>query len=121
MCDTVIQEAGTGKKTLVGVFDRFNFPSVPAQIVGFTFFARLTDLNGSYTFRIDVADLREDKILARIETNEVTHDDPLGSMDLVLTMPPIQFNNFGMHEFQLYANRVYLGRYVIDVRKLEGA
>src|SRR3990172_6809166 len=119
MCDTVIQEAGTGKKTLVGVFDRFVFPNVPAQIGGFTFFARITDLNGSYSFRIDVVDLREDKKLARIETNEFTHDDPLGSMDLVLPIPPIRFINFGKHEFQLYANNIYLGRCVIDVTKLE--
>ena len=119
LCDTVIIEEGTGKKSLIGVFDRFNFPEFPAQVQGFSFYARLTDVEGNYTFRIDVTDLEFDKVILSIDSSEALTPENVRYMDLVLTMPPVKFPRPGNYEFQLYANRVYIGREVVIVRKLE--
>ena len=60
LCDWIIIECGTGKKTLVGIFDELGSPSFPAsRTVGF--YARLTDLEGSYHFNVRIVRLDGDE------------------------------------------------------------
>jgi len=56
ICDMIIIEAGTKKKTLVGVFDAVNAQRVLTPVrVGL--YARLTDMEGTYAFKIHVVHL----------------------------------------------------------------
>jgi hypothetical protein len=119
LCDTIITDAKTTKKTLVGIFESFNLPQLPSAVAGYSFFARLADMEGKYYFRINVVSLEGDKSIAVINSSEI--NVPAGNryIDLALTMPQITFEKAGLHEFQLLANEIYLGRVVIEVRKME--
>jgi hypothetical protein len=114
LCDTIIIEQGTGKKTLVGLFEALNaggFPTV--QRIGF--YARLTDLEGKYRFSVRVVriDGQKEEFVAGAEV-DFTADNRLGILELALNLPPLPFPNPGRYEFQLFADDVYLGRATID-------
>jgi len=68
LCDWIIIEQGTGKKTLVGLFDNLNAPAFPfLRPLGF--YARLTDLDGDYKFDVRVVRLEGagEELMARAE------------------------------------------------------
>src|SRR5260370_41238879 len=89
ICDYVILEAGTNKKTLVGVFDSVNTTQLPVfQRLGF--YARLTDMWGKYRFKIRIVVLdEEEQLIGGLETNEIEATDRLAIMELALNLPPV--------------------------------
>ena len=119
LCEYVIVEARTEKKTIVGVFDDIWSPTEPV-IQRVAFFARLTDLQGLYRFNIKVVRITKDgeELVAagEVATPE-SFEDPLKKLDIALNLPPTTFPGFGMYEFQLFANDIYLGRAVLNCRR----
>ena len=120
ICDSIITEAVTNKKTLVGIFDSIKVSQLPVfQRVGFYF--KLTDLSGKYRFTVRIVKLDGEQLLGGLDTNEFEWHDPLSPVHLALNLPPLQFKEFGRYEFQLLANDVYLGRATVNVTKMEVA
>lgn len=119
LCDQVILEQGTGKKTLVGIFEDINSPGEPIpHRVGF--FARMTDLEGSYNFAIKVVRIApEGEVVVAGGQLSLPQaiTDRLANVDLALNVPAV-FPKFGKYEFQLFANDMYIGRAVLNCRKL---
>ena len=109
-CDRVITEAKTNKKTVVGIFDRWVFPQLPAHFQ-FWLYARLIDAEGEYAFRVKVIRLEDDERLAEALTNPIKIADTLmGAADLALPFPPVLIERPGPYEVQLFANEVFIGR-----------
>ena len=119
LCDTIITDAKSQKKTLVGIFDWFTFPKLPAGLGGFSVYARLTDAEGLYIFKLRFVRLEDDKLLAEAFTDELEAKDRFGFVDLALAVPILAFERAGRYEFQLYANDVYVGRTTVTVRVKE--
>jgi hypothetical protein len=121
LCDRIIVEQGTGKKTLVGIFEDLSSPTEPVtQQVGF--FARMTDLEGKYVFDIKVVRIAaEGEIVvggANIQMRgPIT--DRLMNLEIALNAPVV-LPAFGKYEFQLFANDMYIGRAILNFRKQEG-
>lgn len=113
LCDRVITEAGTNKKTVVGVFDTLHAVQLPFQ-VQFSLYIRLTDAQGRYRFEVKIVHLETDTPLAGARTSELQMGDPLGYYELVMPFPSIPFPTEGRYEFQIYANDVYVGRTTIN-------
>ena len=110
LCDVIIVEQGTGKKSLIGLFETLNVSSFPAvQKVGL--FARLTDMEGHYHFAVRIVRLDGDKeeLMAGAEL-EYKADDRLAILDIALNLPPVPFIGAGRYEFQLFADGIYIGR-----------
>ena len=63
LCDAAITEAGSGKKTLVGIFDRIFTRSIPADHGPFWLYAKMTDMHGSNSIRIEIVHLKTEKKL----------------------------------------------------------
>jgi hypothetical protein len=115
LCDWIIVEQGTAKKTLVGLFDSLNSSSFPTlRPIGF--YARLTDLEGHYhfTLRIVRLDGEKEELMAGAEF-EYKADDPLGILEIALNLPSVPFTTPGRYEFQLYTEDIYVGRAVLNV------
>ncbi len=115
LCDTVIQDAQTQKKSLIGVFGQIASLTFPT-IANLSIFARLTDAEGNYRFRIEVVNLKDDKaIFALPLPGELSSDNQLGFVELVLNIQGLLIPDQGKYEFQLWSNDVYLGRTTLDV------
>lgn len=117
LCDQVIIDAQTNKKTLIGVFDNVNSFKYPATIK-LAVYAKLRDAEGVYDFRIRVVSLRDESSIANIEIKQARIRDPLQPTELAINIPVLQFREPGKYEFQLYANDVYLSRITIEARQI---
>jgi hypothetical protein len=116
ICDKIIEEAQTGKKTLVGLFGRLNAAQLPVALP-FAIYVKLTDGEGDYAFRINISLLDEtsEQLVAQVSTPPQNIPSRLTVAELALNLPPIPFSKFGRHEVQLYANEVYIAHTTLDV------
>jgi Family of unknown function (DUF6941) len=117
LCDQVIIDAQTNKKTLIGVFDNVNSYSYPAT-VKLALYAKLRDAEGVYDFRVRVVSLKDESAVANLEIKEARIPNPLQPTELAINIPVLQFREPGRYEFQLYANDVYLSRITIEARQI---
>ena len=116
LCDQAIVEAGTNKKTLVGIFDRVNVVGV-----GLTpgVYAKLTDAEGRYRFRIDYVHVPTDRMLGQAETPDLIEvRDRLESFELVVRFPAV-VDQPGLYEFRLFANGAYVGRTTFSAQQAQ--
>ena len=117
LCDQVIIDAQTNKKSLIGVFDNLNSLTYPAKIT-LAVYAKLRDAEGTYNFKIRLVSLRDESEIANFEIKEAKLPDPLQSVELAFNMIGLKFHETGKYEFQLYANDVYLSRIIMDARQI---
>lgn len=115
LCDQVIIDAQTKKKSLIGVFDNINWFGNPAPAT-LAVYAKLKDAQGTYNFNIRVVSLKDESVLTNIEIKGVAIPNPLQSVELAFNMVGLQFREPGKYEFQLYANDVYLSRVTVEAR-----
>jgi hypothetical protein len=117
-CESVIHDAETQKKTLVGIFDRIMSSTVPLQVAGLGLYAKLVEGSGKYTLRIRMVNLKDEaQVLdVSVPANWSVAEAPL---EFGVNFRGIGIPAFGTYEFQLYANDNYLGRTVFKVDKLE--
>lgn len=121
LCDKVITEAGSYKKTLVGIFDRWLLPQLPTNVGGFWVYGRLTDAAGKYVFKVRFVYLDDDKVLGEAVTDEITATDRLAFFDLAFPVPALAVEKPGLYEIQLYSNDIYIGRTTALVVLREGS
>jgi hypothetical protein len=115
VCDRIIVEEGTAKKSVIGIFTRVNAPRLPfAWPLGF--YAKMTDGEGEYKFRVAVVCANDNRPVAGLDLTPVNISDRLHSVELALNLPPVPFERAGRYEFQLYGNDVFLGHVTLDVR-----
>lgn len=117
ICESVIHDAETQKKTLVGIFDRLLSAGVPVGISGLGVYAKLVEGSGEYTFKIRLVSLKDESPLLDIST-PANWQVPEAPLEFAVNFRGLQFPAFGDYEFQLFANDVYLGRAVFKVEKL---
>jgi len=121
LCDGSIQEAGTNKLTLLGLFGNWSSATFPVTFPPFRLYARVTDMNGNYVFRIDVVELETDTRIATLAMPSMNSADPLQCFDITLIWPMITFQRPGRYEFQLHANDEFIGRTTANVHLLTEA
>ena len=119
VCDSGTFDPNSGKKTLVGIFDRVitrNFPTSRSYSVYF----RLTDAQGNYRFKVQYAQVETDNILGEFETRDIVNiKNRLDTFDLFTSSPPLPIPEAGQYEFRLYANNMFLGRIAIKAEQIE--
>jgi hypothetical protein len=120
ICDYVIIEAVSNKKSAIGIFDNLWAEAIPVQQrIGIL--ARLTDMEGQYALSIKVVRIEGDSehLIVKGEFAPVIVVDRLHKIDLALNLPSVQFPAFGAYEIQLFANDIFLGRASLNVQKME--
>lgn len=117
LCDQVIIDAQTKKKSLIGVFDNINWFGNPAPVT-LAVYAKLKDAEGMYNFTVRVVSLKDESVVTSLEVKGASITNPLQSVELAFNMVGLQFREPGKYEFQLYANDVYLSRVTIEARQI---
>ncbi len=116
VCDAGTVEPGSGKKTLVGIFDRVLTDNIPTNRQCALYF-KITDAQGKYIFKIEYAQVSTGAKLAGATSKVLSIEDRLKATDFILDFPPLLIPDAGQYEFRLYANDMYLGRAVITAEK----
>ena len=118
LCDQVIVDAGTNKKSLIGVFENLNALVFPAS-TSMAIYAKLTDAQGKYNFRVRIVHLKNEALLGELEIKDAEFADQLRPAELIINLPGLVFPEAGKYEFQLYANDVYLSRITMEARSIQ--
>ena len=118
VCDQVITEIGTGKKSLIGIFENVNSPVFPTQIrIGI--YAKLVDAQGDYDILIRLVNLKDESKLAdiRAEAKGVKREV---AAEFVVNIAGIVLPEPGKYEFQLFANDAFLHRVTMNAVQFSG-
>jgi len=118
ICDQVIVEQATMKKSLIGVFENLNSPVIPAP-ARLSLYVKLLDADGRYDFLIRLVSLADEKEIVKTEARDVLISPPAAS-EIVLNFAGILLPDSGKYEFQLYGNGIFLHRATMNVNHLSG-
>jgi hypothetical protein len=104
LCSQTIIEQGTGKVSLIGVFNSFFLTTIPGQTSACEAFCQITDAEGDYELRIEVQDLQDNSIIARAEQSHVSIPDRLTTANIIVPVPPLPITRPGIFDFVVFAN-----------------
>jgi hypothetical protein len=114
ICDQVITEQVTNKKSLIGVFNNFYSLSFPALVQRLAVYVKLADAVGDYMFKLRIVKLKDESLIAEIGIK--AHIVDAGNYsELALNMGNIAVPEPGKYEFQLYEGENFLHRVTMQV------
>ncbi len=110
ICDQIITEHVTNKKSLIGVFDNFNSLSFPTLSQRLAVYVKLADAIGNYLFKLRIVKLKDESLIAEIGIQAHITSDASQYSELALSIGNIPVPEPGKYEFQLYSGDDYLHR-----------
>ncbi len=111
ICDYVITEQGSNKKSLIGVFENINAGKFPCVHHGLCVYVKMTEGMGTYRFTLELVDLKNDKVIGKgALPREVTIKSPLTAHELVFNLKGLKFAHAGEYEFRMFANEKIFGQ-----------
>lgn len=112
VCDVAVADPSSGKKNLIGIFDRINVGKFPTKRA-MSLYMKLSDALGYYKLDARYVEVGSGQVLAEAK-GELRATDRLLSLDAHIDFPPLPIPREGRYEFQVYANSVFLGSTFID-------
>lgn len=113
ICDVAVADPTSGKKNIIGIFDRIYVSKFPAKRP-MSLYLKVADAAGNYELETRYVQISTGKALAKA-TGKLNARDKLSSMDMILPFPPLPIPEPGRYEFQIWANSMFLGSTFIDV------
>lgn len=111
ICDYVITEQNTNKKSLIGIFENINAGKFPCIHHALSVYIKMTEGQGVYRFRLELIDLRSDKVVGKGEIPKDIHiTSPLTAHELVFNLRSIKFEHPGEYEFRIFGNDKIFGQ-----------
>ncbi|MGQ0612369.1 MAG: DUF6941 family protein [Planctomycetaceae bacterium] len=104
ICDQIIQEAMTNKKSLIGIFEDVHVTQFPCRYPRIAVYANLTDARGSYSIEVRLIGAQDGAEVGRARTPPVTIESPLQTCEFALQIQNLVFQKPGLYEFQIHAN-----------------
>jgi hypothetical protein len=101
VCDQVIEDSLTKKKSLIGLFTHLQTASFPFQHQQMGLYFCLTDAEGLYHFDIDLVYLNSEQLVCRATLPNIEITDRLQISDFGINIPLLIFPAPGRYEFRL--------------------
>ena len=118
ICDHVITDEATKKKTLVGVFDHIMVKQFPARHGPVALYARLFDTEGTHSCKVDYLRTDTQEILGNA-TGEINVRSRNKSFEFSLSLPAIDVPEAGEYEFRLYLDNRLMHRAHLTALELQ--
>ena len=109
VCDMIIHDAQTNKKSVIGIFSNIGAVSFPANHVALSVYFCVSDAEGEYRFELRLVDLESGQGIGTEHLPPVTIQSRLHSFDCAIQLINVVFPHPGKYEFQLMANDEFLG------------
>lgn len=113
LTDNILTE-DNGKKILIGIFNRFNFPTFPAQAPPWFIFASVDNLEGHNTFTFRLGSRETGEVVFSVG-GEINIIDPLAGVELGIPVPPIVFRRAGTYILEFLVNGNILTSRILQV------
>jgi hypothetical protein len=114
MTDSILTE-DNGKKVLIGIFNRFTFPSFPAQTLPWFIYAAFENCEGSVEFTFNLARSESQEVLFSA-SGRVDIKDPGAGVELPLLVPPVTFMRPGGYILTFILDGKQVGAKTLQVR-----
>jgi hypothetical protein len=101
VCDCVIEDSATRKKSLIGIFTHLRAAVFPFQHQQLGVYFCLTDAEGTYQFDIDLFFLNTNELVCRATLPPIDIADRLQISDFAINIPTLIFPAPGRYEFRL--------------------
>ena len=103
LCDLTIREHGTGKMSLIGIFENISAARFPVVHRALTVYAKLADAEGDYAIRLELLRL-DDSHMVTQGTLRAAFADRMTPGELTVNLENLGFERPGRYEFRLYAD-----------------
>jgi hypothetical protein len=103
LCDHTIREQGTGKVSLIGVFESITSGRFPVVHRALSVYAKLADAEGEYAIRLELVRLDDSQVVAQ-GTLRASFADRMTPGELIFALENLGLERAGRYEFRLYAN-----------------
>ena len=101
VCDQVIEDSLTKKKSLIGLFTHLQALNFPFQHQHMGLYFCLTDAEGNYRFDIDLVYVNTEQLICRTTLPDIVIADRLQISDFGINIPSLIFPAPGRYEFRL--------------------
>jgi hypothetical protein len=109
VCDQVIDDRLSKKKSAIGLFNAVVVPSVPTRLHQLAVMATLTEISGRTPLQLRLMRDEDNRVL--MKTNgHVDAPNPLAMVDLVFAMQGVPISQTGQYAFELLNEGELLGR-----------
>ncbi len=103
ICDMVIEDAESGKKSLIGLFDHVQTEELPSLLNELNVFVSLTDGRGQPSALLRCIRSEDDQVLFSAR-GQIEFPDPLAVVDLHFRICGCEFPTEGEYRFQFFCN-----------------
>jgi hypothetical protein len=107
VCDLIITDADSNKKSLIGLFDRVESAAMPCVVNELHVYLSLTDGHGALDVALACAAVDDGEELFRGQA-AVEFSNPLQVVELHFVFPSAQFPRPGEYRFQFYTEGTLL-------------
>ncbi|MDD4909825.1 MAG: hypothetical protein PHR44_04005 [Candidatus Omnitrophica bacterium] len=120
LCDMVIDDRKTGKKSLVGIFSNINATKVPCIHPRLNVFISLTEGNGEYAGKLKCLYVDKDKTVAEL-AGPILFQSPHQIIDFNFELCGLPLVAFGNYRFDFYCNEelVISRKFTVSQRKTD--
>lgn len=112
ICEAVYTDSGTGKKTLLGIFQGIAVKEFPAAQPHIAIYLSLTDGHGKATIKVQIVDADESMEPLFVAENEIEFKDPRIIAEVIVGIQNLTFPAAGEYRVQVFAN----GKHVTERR-----
>ena len=115
VCDTIIHDAQTNKRSLIGVFHDLGSTQFPAVHPNLWIYANLTDAKGKYEFEFRLLDVTRNALVGGAKPPPIEIGDPRQTAEFSAQLRNLTLPAAGIYEFHLLANNELIATKAIRV------
>jgi hypothetical protein len=119
ICDQVIDDKLTHKKSAIGIFNTILVPKMPTAIQHMAILAALTEISGRVNLELRLIRDADNEVLFSGK-GAVEAPDPLAVVDLLFALRGVRIPEPGAYAFELLCGAAILGRRRFRVMVREG-
>jgi hypothetical protein len=103
LCDQTIREQGTGKISLIGIFENISAARFPVVHRALSVYAKLADAEGEYAIRLELVRLDDGHVVAQ-GAMRAAFADRITPAELIFALENLGLERPGRYEFRLHAD-----------------
>lgn len=103
ICDQVIEDKMTNKKSLIGIFNNINAASFPCRHPQVSVFVSLTEGRGECAARLRIANEETDEVVADVN-GPIQFPDIHSVVELVFNLVGLVFPSPGLYSIEFYCD-----------------
>lgn len=103
ICDQIIEDKQTNKKSLIGIFNNINAASFPCRHPQVSVFVSLTEGRGECAARLRIANEETDEVVADVN-GPIQFPDIHSVVELVFNLVGLVFPSPGLYSIEFYCD-----------------